>query len=75
MNKQLANLNEVLNITELARQAGREPKSVRDWVARNYERLAEQERPFFARRLDGNAGWLVNLHHPLIEHYISEQSR
>jgi hypothetical protein len=74
MKTQLANLSEVLNITELARQAGREPKSVRDWVARQHKRLPEQQRPYFARRLDGNAGWLVNLHHPLVEHYL-EQSR
>lgn len=63
MNEQLANLSEVLNITELAERARREPKSVRD------------QRPFFARRLNGNAGWLVNLRHPLVEHYIRKTQR
>ena len=71
MHKQLTNLAAVLNITELAERTGREPKSVRDWVARHHERLPEQQRPFFAHRLDGNAGWLVNRHHPPLEHYIT----
>ena len=75
MNEQLANLTEVLNITELAKRAGRAPKSVRDWVARQHNRLPENERRFFARRLDGNAGWLVNFRHPLVEHYITETQR
>ena len=73
MNGQLANLAEVLNITELAEQAGREPKSVRDWVARHHDQMPAEQRPYFARRLGGNAGWLVNRRHPLVEHYITNK--
>ena len=75
MNEQLVNLSEVLNITELAERASREPKSVRDWVARHHNRLPDHQQPFFARRLNGNAGWLVNLRHPLVEHYITKTQR
>ena len=73
MNRSPTDLREVINTSELAAEAGRNARTVRDWVARQLEKLPEAERPLFARRLEGTAGWLVSRHHPLIEQYIATE--
>ena len=68
---EMNSLNDVWSVAELAAATGRTKRAARDWIARQYTYLPDNERAMFARKFAGStAGWIINRNHPLIEAYI-----